>query len=121
MPSLEYQDVVDNSVYVEFQLSKPIDGLAAYLLVWTTTPWTLPANLAIAVHAKMDYSLVRYQRAGQERVALVATDLRDRVFAKAGVPFTVVRTGIFWISLAKISSIAIRSSNEPAGSSWPNM
>ena len=92
---LEYQDVVDNSVYVEFPLNKPMDGLPAYLLVWTTTPWTLPANLAIAVHAEVDYSLVRYQRGGEDRVALVATDLRERVFAKANLPYTVVRTGTY--------------------------
>src|SRR3954451_6473331 len=41
---LEYQDVVDASIYVEF----PQDG-ENHLLVWTTTPWTLPANLAVAV------------------------------------------------------------------------
>ena len=39
---LEYKDVDDNSVYVEFPL---VDG-SGTLLIWTTTPWTLPANLA---------------------------------------------------------------------------
>ncbi len=53
---LEYQDVSDQSVYVEF----PITGRPGeYLLVWTTTPWTLPANLAIAVNPKVEYSYVR--------------------------------------------------------------
>jgi len=33
-------------------------GKAVYLLVWTTTPWTLPANLAIAVHAEVKYAVV---------------------------------------------------------------
>jgi isoleucyl-tRNA synthetase len=92
---LEYQDVVDSSVYVEFPLKQNIDGLPAYLLVWTTTPWTLPANLAIAAHAGVDYSLVRYTRAGEDRVSLVATELRERVFAKANLPYTVVRTGTY--------------------------
>ncbi len=92
---LEYQDVTDNSVYVEFPLTQPIDGLPTSLLVWTTTPWTLPANLAIAANATVDYSLVRYARGGTDRVALVATELRERVFAKANVPYTVVRTGTY--------------------------
>jgi isoleucyl-tRNA synthetase len=90
---LEYQDVTDNSVYVEFPLTKPIDGQSAYLLVWTTTPWTLPANLAIAANAEVDYSLVRFSRAGQDRLGVVASELRERVFTKANVPHTLVRTG----------------------------
>src|SRR5688572_12371026 len=51
---LEYQDVVDPSVYVEF----PLEGQssATHLLVWTTTPWTLPANLAVAVAPKGEYA-----------------------------------------------------------------
>src|SRR3954470_9928467 len=55
---LEYQDVTDPSVYVEFpvdpwtEVAKPCGGKPTYLPVWTTTPWTLPANLAVAVGPK---------------------------------------------------------------------
>jgi isoleucyl-tRNA synthetase len=47
-----YQDITDPSVYVKFRVSsdKPL-----YLLAWTTTPWTLPANTAIAVNEKLTY------------------------------------------------------------------
>jgi hypothetical protein len=45
-----YQDVTDPSVYVKFKLT---DG--STLLAWTTTPWTLPANTAIAVNSKLTY------------------------------------------------------------------
>ena len=82
---LEYQDVVDPSVYVEFpadpatELAKKV-GKPLYLLVWTTTPWTLPANLAIAVGADVKYALVDYERAGEQRVGVVAEDLVERVF-----------------------------------------
>ena len=92
---LEYQDVVDTSVYVEFPLRQPIDGLPAALLVWTTTPWTLPANLAVAANPAVDYSLVRYTRNGSDRLGLVATDLRERVFGKAGLAYSVVRSGTY--------------------------
>ena len=92
---LEYQDVTDASVYVEFPLNQPIAGLPAYLLVWTTTPWTLPANLAVAANATVDYSLVRYARGGADRVALIATDLRERVFAKANIAYSVVSSGTY--------------------------
>ena len=46
-----YQDVTDPSVYVKFKLA----GEDAYLLAWTTTPWTLPSNSAIAVNKKLQY------------------------------------------------------------------
>ncbi|NEU04038.1 isoleucine--tRNA ligase [Clostridium senegalense] len=46
-----YKDVKDSSVYVKFKL-KDEDK---YVLVWTTTPWTLPSNVALAVNKKYDY------------------------------------------------------------------
>jgi isoleucyl-tRNA synthetase len=78
---LEYKDVEDNSVYVEF----PIIGRPGeYLLVWTTTPWTLPANRAVAVNPKVEYSYVRYRQDGLLRCVIVASPLVERVFTKAG-------------------------------------
>lgn len=49
-----YQDVTDPSVYVKFKLTS-----GSTLLAWTTTPWTLPANTAVAVNAELDYVEVR--------------------------------------------------------------
>ena len=54
MDSGAYQDVTDPSVYVKFKLE---DGTT--LLAWTTTPWTLPANTAVAVNNDIDYIEVR--------------------------------------------------------------
>lgn len=51
-----YQLDTDPSVYVYFQLENSNE----YLLAWTTTPWTLPANTAIAVNNKLEYSLVEH-------------------------------------------------------------
>jgi isoleucyl-tRNA synthetase len=49
---VEYKDHVSPSIYVKF----PVIGLAnTFVLIWTTTPWTLPANLAIAFNDKFDY------------------------------------------------------------------
>jgi isoleucyl-tRNA synthetase len=86
---LEYQDVEDPSVYVEFPAVDPVkvhelfsggmgkSPLPVSFLVWTTTPWTLPANLAIAVHPEVEYSLVAYG----DRAVIVATELVEKVFA----------------------------------------
>ena len=51
-----YQVDTDPSVYVYFQ----IEGSDEYLLAWTTTPWTLPANVAVAVNKDLQYSLVEH-------------------------------------------------------------
>jgi isoleucyl-tRNA synthetase len=51
-----YREVDDPSVYVRF----PVKGEAStYFLVWTTTPWTLPSNLLLAVHPDVEYAWVR--------------------------------------------------------------
>lgn len=65
-----YQDVTDPSVYVKFKLE---DG--STLLAWTTTPWTLPANTAVAVNKKIDYVEVKV---GDEQFIL-AKDLLGKV------------------------------------------
>jgi len=62
-----YETIVDPSVFVRFPLtSGPLAGEAA-LLVWTTTPWTLVANTAVAAHPDVDYVVVTD---GEERLVL---------------------------------------------------
>jgi isoleucyl-tRNA synthetase len=84
---LEYQDVQDKSVYVEF----PLKGASepTFLLVWTTTPWTLPANLAVAVHPEVQYAKVRYQRNGQTRLGVIAADLAEQVSSRGDLKFEI--------------------------------
>ena len=56
-----YQDVVDPSVYVRFPVTAgPLSELGASLLVWTTTPWTLVSNTAVAVHPTVTYVAARH-------------------------------------------------------------
>jgi len=52
-----YKDVKDSSVYVKFKLKNE----DKYILVWTTTPWTLPSNVALAVNKKYDYVEVLHE------------------------------------------------------------
>ena len=88
---LEYKDVEDATVYVEFPLvagSKAAEGFRepVSLLIWTTTPWTLPANLADAAHPDVRYAYVKYTRGGTTKVGIVAEDLVKAVFEnRAGV------------------------------------
>src|SRR3954470_10950781 len=69
--SLGYQDVIDPSVYVRF----PVVGRDESLLVWTTTPWTLVSNAAVAAHPELIY--VRARVAGE--TFILAESLVERV------------------------------------------
>jgi isoleucyl-tRNA synthetase len=66
-----YQTVTDPSIYVFFQLENSDE----MVLAWTTTPWTLPANTAVAVNAKIEYSLVLYN----DKKFYIATNALERV------------------------------------------
>ncbi|OGZ64018.1 MAG: isoleucine--tRNA ligase [Candidatus Staskawiczbacteria bacterium RIFCSPLOWO2_01_FULL_40_39] len=69
----EYKEIVHDSVYFQLPI---ITRKNEYLLVWTTTPWTLPANIAIAVDEKIDYALVKNDRGN----FWLAKDLVQKVF-----------------------------------------
>jgi isoleucyl-tRNA synthetase len=81
---VEYQDHVSQSVYVKF----PVVGQPGFfILIWTTTPWTLPANLAVAYNSSFSYLRVRVAGAGgQTEDHLIAAPLLESVAAKCGWP-----------------------------------
>jgi isoleucyl-tRNA synthetase len=83
---VEYQDHVSQSVYVKF----PVVGRTqTYIIIWTTTPWTLPANLAVAYNSTFSYSLVRV---GDESYIL-STLLLPAVAQKCGWPsYDIIRS-----------------------------
>ena len=111
---VEYEQHRSNSIYVRFALwndpngvfdlpdaSPPShgdmeDGIHCYAVIWTTTPWTIPANLALAVHPEADYALVQAEVAGSApgyylmAEALVA-DVMKSVDVEEGA-FNIVRT-----------------------------
>ena len=78
---LEYQDRQDSSVYVLFHLAQDAeqrvphkDGDRLFLMIWTTTPWTLPANLAVAVHPDYEYAAVHADTPDGPMTFLVAKE-----------------------------------------------
>lgn len=80
---VEYADVTSPSIYVRFPLPDPklkelfpdADPARAYVAIWTTTPWTLPSNMAVALHPDFDYSLV--ETGGSQYI--VASELLESV------------------------------------------
>jgi isoleucyl-tRNA synthetase len=93
---IEYQERTDPSITVRFRLHSDPSGVFSgfprddmYVAVWTTTPWTIPANVAVAVHPNFNYSLV--ERSGS--YYLLASALVDTVMQKLGdEPYDVVKT-----------------------------
>ncbi len=76
---VDYWDETDPSIYVKF----PIQGREnEYLVIWTTTPWTLPANVAVAVHAEAVYARVRAKKGDAEEILWMAEDLVEGVLRK---------------------------------------
>ncbi len=76
---LEYYDREDTSVFVKFD---PETGSGPVLMIWTTTPWTLPANLAVAVHERYDYG--EYDVDGQK--VILAVELANKVLKTDAAP-----------------------------------
>jgi isoleucyl-tRNA synthetase len=79
---VEYEEHTSHSIYVAFELTKPLPepklaARKAKLVIWTTTPWTLPANLAVSAHP--DFTYVAYDLQGS--VVVVAKDLLARFLA----------------------------------------
>jgi isoleucyl-tRNA synthetase len=78
---IEYWDEKDPSIFVKFPLA---DEKGVSLLIWTTTPWTLLANLAVAAHPDFTYAKVRFRRGGDDDVVILMKDLVESVRAEAG-------------------------------------
>jgi isoleucyl-tRNA synthetase len=103
---VEYEDKTSPSVYVRFEVADRADlarrlGISAEqqatlsdeptsLAIWTTTPWTLPANRAVAVHPQFVYSLVEFELGGARERLLLADELTASVMQALGVTTWVV-------------------------------
>ncbi len=86
---VEYADKTSPSIYVRFEMDKAeiekrlgvsIPDEKAYVIIWTTTPWTIPANLAVALHPELDYALVSAGGASY----IIADGLSEEVSTKLG-------------------------------------
>ncbi|MGI9087721.1 MAG: isoleucine--tRNA ligase [Chthoniobacterales bacterium] len=81
---VEYQDREDTAVYVKFPIATgPLKDKAS-IVIWTTTPWTLPANLAIAVHPKESYVVREFQKDGAGETLVLAASLVEKFSVATG-------------------------------------
>jgi isoleucyl-tRNA synthetase len=93
---LEYKDIASPSIYVNFPLddasaqkAKSLLGLSdagkVCFMIWTTTPWTLAANLAVAVHPLLDYVGLTYTKDGTKFTSIVCAQRLEAVKAAMGL------------------------------------
>ncbi|MEO5362124.1 MAG: isoleucine--tRNA ligase [Magnetococcus sp. DMHC-8] len=96
---VEYQEHTSQSIYVKFPLadgeSLPFAVSAAgsvSVVIWTTTPWTIPANLAVCLHPALDYVALQLDQAGDHpcmgagEIWILADGLRDATLTAIGLP-----------------------------------
>lgn len=80
---VEYADKESPSVFVAFEVIDkerlPVEDLPVYIVIWTTTPWTLPANLALAVHPDFDYVGLKSPKGVLIVVKEAIKNLKDKV------------------------------------------
>jgi len=92
---IEYQDKTSTAIDVLFPAVDPgqlasifgVDAISvrAGVVIWTTTPWTIPANQAVSLNGELDYDLLRGHRGSQTLEIVVASDLRDAVCERIGL------------------------------------
>jgi isoleucyl-tRNA synthetase len=92
---IEYQDETSPSIYVKFPLKEDLgallpalSGRSVSVVIWTTTPWTIPANLAVAFHPDFEYAAVEVE---EGEVLILARELVEPCMKAFGVSrFTVL-------------------------------
>ncbi|WP_018692894.1 isoleucine--tRNA ligase [Algicola sagamiensis] len=90
---VEYQDKCSPSIDVKFQFNDTgllaeafglSEAIPTSIVIWTTTPWTLPANLAVALAAELEYSLVEISTQGKTENIILATELVEDSMQRYG-------------------------------------
>jgi len=89
---LEYYDRTDKSIYVLFEIDDPSvlpsslnipEGKEIDLMIWTTTPWTLPGNVAVAISPQGNYGLYGFNISEKKIYAIIVENLAEKVFELA--------------------------------------
>ena len=92
---VEYHDKESFAIDVRFAVAEKDKFLAAFgagntsdpvsVIIWTTTPWTLPSNQAVCLNAELDYALVKCELPSGAEILMLAKDMVDDVLARYGI------------------------------------
>jgi isoleucyl-tRNA synthetase len=95
---VEYEDHTSNTIYVKFNVIKSsIDEIiGSDIVIWTTTPWTIPGNRAVAFGSELEYNLIEIQEIDKESLAtignkiIIAKGLQEKVLLELGITKSIV-------------------------------
>jgi len=95
---VEYEDKTSTAIDVRFKPADPVSFLASFgelpadesrlsvaIVIWTTTPWTIPGNLAVALHPELEYALVKGDFGNGPELVVLANDLVDECLKRYDV------------------------------------
>jgi isoleucyl-tRNA synthetase len=88
---VEYEDITSTQIDVAFEITESSleELVGAHAVIWTTTPWTIPVNQAIAYGPEIDYWLARFDHDGGTLTVVVARDLIESFGGRIGHPVVV--------------------------------
>ncbi len=81
---VEYMEDTSTAIFVAFPMTEAVCGIESDMVIWTTTPWTLPSNLAVALNPEFTYVIARYSKDGEERNFILVRELIDTFCERAG-------------------------------------
>ena len=81
---VEYMEDTSTAIFVAFPMAEPVNGFECDVVIWTTTPWTLPSNLGIALNPDSAYVVMKCRKGEAERRFLLARELVEAFTAKTG-------------------------------------
>ena len=90
---VEYEDHTSNTIYVRFNVVKSsiLDLVGSDIIIWTTTPWTIPGNRAVAYGKDLEYNLIEVTEINEKSLSqigekiIIAKELQDQVLAEIGI------------------------------------
>ena len=89
---VEYQDHTSNTIYTSFKIEKTEKDFLkdSYIVIWTTTPWTIPVNRALAYSDKIKYSVINIEQETSDfknKNIIIASELMNKVFEECDIKY----------------------------------
>ena len=79
---VEYMEETSTAAFVSFPMVEDVKGISCEMVIWTTTPWTLPSNLGIALNPEFTYVIARYSKDGASRNFILVRELMESFATK---------------------------------------
>ena len=95
---VEYEDHTSNTIYVKFNVTNSSiqELIGSNIVIWTTTPWTIPGNRAVAYGCDLEYNLIQIKEINEKSLAnidekiIIAKELQEKVLSEIGITKSVI-------------------------------